>query len=83
MHEGGGITYTTTIFRHWQGLPGMDQHCSSSDQHGDHLAVKQLVCRYVAAHREEERKLVDDMLAIRIIHESSSLWSSPTVLVKK
>ena len=53
MHEGGGITYTTTLVRHWQGQPGMDQHCSSSDQHGDHLAVKQLVCRYVAARREQ------------------------------
>ena len=50
---------------------------------GDHPAVKQRVRRYPAARREEERKLVEDMLAIGIIQESNSTWSSPTVLVKK
>ena len=50
---------------------------------GDHPSIKQRVRRYPAAHREEERKLVEDMLEIGIIQESSSAWSSPTVLVKK
>ena len=49
---------------------------------GNHQAVKQRVRHYPAARREEERKLVEDTLAIGIIHESSSAWSSPTVLVK-
>ena len=49
---------------------------------GDHQAVKQRVRRYPAARREEEQKLLQDMLAIGIIQESSSAWSSPTVLVK-
>ena len=50
---------------------------------GDQPAIKQLVRRYPAARREEERQLVEDMLAIGIIQESNSAWSSPTVLVKK
>ena len=50
---------------------------------GDHPPIKQRVRRYPAARREEERKLVQDMLVIGIIQESSSTWSSPTVLVKK
>ena len=50
---------------------------------GDQPAIKQRVRRYPAAHREEERRLVEDMLAIGIIQESSSAWSSPTVLVKR
>ena len=50
---------------------------------GDQPAIKQRVRRYPAAHREEERQLVEDMLAIGIIQESNSAWSSPTVLVKK
>ena len=50
---------------------------------GDHQAVKQRVRRYPEARREEEQKLLQDMLAIGIIQESSSAWSSPTVLVKK
>ena len=50
---------------------------------GDQPAIKQRASRYLAARREEERQLVEDMLAIRIIQESNSAWSSPTVLVKK
>ena len=50
---------------------------------GDQPAIKQRVRRYPAARREEERQLVEDMLAIRIIQESNSAWSSPTVLVKR
>ena len=50
---------------------------------GDQPAIKQRVRRYPAAHREEERQLVEDMLAIGIIQESNSAWSSPIVLVKK
>ena len=50
---------------------------------GDQPAIKQRVRRYPAARREEERQLVEDMLAIGIIQESNSVWSSPTVLVKK
>ena len=50
---------------------------------GDQPAIKQQVRRYPAARREEERQLVEDMLAIGIIQESNSAWSSPTVLVKK
>ena len=50
---------------------------------GDQPAIKQRVRRYPAARREEERQLVEDMLAIGIIQESNSAWSSPTVLVKK
>ena len=50
---------------------------------GDQPAIKQRVRRYPAACREEERQLVEDMLAIGIIQESNSTWSSPTVLVKK
>ena len=50
---------------------------------GDQPAIKQRVRRYPAARREEERQLVKDMLAIGIIQESNSAWSSPTVLVKK
>ena len=46
-------------------------------------AIKQRVRRYPAARREEIRQLVEDMLAIGIIQESNSAWSSPTVLVKK
>ena len=50
---------------------------------GDQPAIKQRVRRYPAARREEERQLVEDMLAMGIIQESNSAWSSPTVLVKK
>ena len=50
---------------------------------GDQPAVKQRVRRYPAARREEEQQLVEDMLAIGIIQESNSAWSSTTVLVKK
>ena len=50
---------------------------------GDQPAIKQRVRRYPAACREEERQLIEDMLAIGIIQESNSAWSSPTVLVKK
>ena len=50
---------------------------------GDQPAIKQRVRRYLAARREEERQLVEDMLAIGIIQESNSAWSIPTVLVKK
>ena len=50
---------------------------------GDQPAIKQRVRRYPAARREEERQLVEDMLAIGIIQESNHAWSSPTVLVKK
>ena len=50
---------------------------------GDQPAIKQRVRRYPAARREEELQLVEDMLAIGIIQESNSAWSSPTVLVKK
>ena len=50
---------------------------------GNQPAIKQGVRRYPAARREEERQLVEDMLAIGIIQESNSAWSSPTVLVKK
>ena len=50
---------------------------------GDHPAVKQRVQRYLAARMEEEWRLLEDMLAIWIIQESTSAWSSPTVLVKK
>ena len=50
---------------------------------GDQPAIKQRVRRYPAARREEERQLVEDMLAIGIIQESNSAWSSPIVLVKK
>ena len=35
------------------------------------------------AGQEEERQLIEDMLAIGIIQESNSAWSSRTVLVKK
>ena len=50
---------------------------------GDQPAIKQRVRRYPAARRDEERQLVEDMLAIGIIQESNSARSSPTVLVKK
>ena len=50
---------------------------------GDKPAIEQGVRRYLGARWEEERQLVEDMLAIRIIKESNSAWSSPTVLVKK
>ena len=49
----------------------------------DHPSIKQRVRRYPGAGPEEERKLVEDMLDIGIIQESSSAWSSQTVLVKK
>ena len=39
---------------------------------GDQPANKQRVRRYPAARREEERQLVEDMLAIGIIQESNS-----------
>ena len=64
-----------------------DLGCTNIVQHqihtGDQPAIKQRVRRYSAARREEERQLVEDMLAIGIIQESNSAWSSPTVLVKK
>ena len=44
---------------------------------GDQPAIKQRVRRYPAARREEARQLVEDMLAIGIIQESNSSWSSP------
>ena len=47
---------------------------------GDQPAIKR-VRRYPAARREEERQLIVNMLAIGIIQESNSAWSSPTVLV--
>ena len=50
---------------------------------GDQASIKQRVRRYPAARREEERQLVVDMLAIGIIQESNSAWSSPTILVKQ
>ena len=50
---------------------------------GDQSMIKQRVRHYPAAHRKEKRQLVEDMLAIGIIQESNSAWSSPTVLVKK
>ena len=50
---------------------------------GDQPAIKQRVRRYPAARLEEERQLVEDMLAFGIIQESNSTWSSPTILVKK
>ena len=50
---------------------------------GDQPAIKQRVRHYPVPCWEEERQLVEDMLAIRIIQESNSAWSSPTVLVKK
>ena len=50
---------------------------------GDQPAIKQRVRRYRAVCREEEGQLIEDMLAIGIIQESNSAWSSPTVLVKK
>ena len=50
---------------------------------GDQPAIKQQVLRYLAVRREEKRQLFEDMLAIGIIQESNSAWSSPTVLVKK
>ena len=50
---------------------------------GDHPAMKQPVRLFLAARREEKRKLMEDMLAIDIIQQSNSAWSSPTVLVKK
>ena len=50
---------------------------------GDLPPIKQRVRRYLSARREEERKLVEDMLEIVIIQESSSAWSSPSVPVKK
>ena len=50
---------------------------------GDQPAIKQRVRHYPGARREEERQLVEDMLAIGIIQESNSAWSSPTVLLKK
>ena len=39
---------------------------------GDQPAIKQQVRRYPAARREEERQLVEDLLAIGIIQESNS-----------
>ena len=50
---------------------------------GDQPAIKQRVKRKPVARGEEEKQLVEDMLAIGIIPESNSAWSSPTVLVKK
>ena len=50
---------------------------------GDQPAIKQRVRRYPAARREEERQLVEDILAIGIIQESNSAWNSLTILVKK
>ena len=47
---------------------------------GDHPPIKQLVRRYMAAQEEEEPKLVQGMLEIGIIQDSSSAWSSLTVL---
>ena len=50
---------------------------------GDQPAIKQRVRCYPEACREEDRELIEDMLAIGIIQESNSAWSCPTLLVKK
>ena len=50
---------------------------------GDQPGIKQRLRSYPVASREEERQLVEDMLAIGIIQESNSAWSSLNVLVKK
>ena len=64
--------------------PWTDRHRTAPYIHtGDQPAIKQQVRRYPAVRREEQRQLVEDMLAIGIIQESNSAWSSPTVLVKK
>ena len=66
-----------------QGRSRADRHSETPDKHGDQPAIKQQVRRYPAVHREEERQLVEDMLAIGNIQESNSAWSRQTVLVKK
>ena len=43
---------------------------------GDQPAIKQRVRRYPAARREEERQLVEDMLAIGFFQESNPLAPS-------
>ena len=54
------------------GLTSIVQHQINTE---DHPAVKQQVRRYPAARRVEERKLVEDTLAIGIIQESNRVWS--------
>ena len=59
--------------RYRKGRSRADQHSETSDTHP----------QLNNGPPEEERQLVEDMLAIGIIQESNSAWSRPTVLVKK
>ena len=50
---------------------------------GEHPPIRQSVRRVPAAHREQAREGVQDMLQKGIIRPSSSPWASPLVLVRK
>ena len=50
---------------------------------GDHPPIKQSVRHVPAAHREQAKEGIQDMLQKGIIRPSSSPWASPLVLVRK
>ena len=55
----------------------MNRHCATSNKDRRPSPDQAAGQRYLAARQEEERKLVEDMLEIGIIQESSSAFTSP------
>ncbi|GBL81093.1 Transposon Ty3-I Gag-Pol polyprotein, partial [Araneus ventricosus] len=62
------------------GLCNMTQHRINT---GNHPPIKQYPRRLPLAKKEEEERLVKEMVDNGIIEESSGTWASPIVLVKK
>ena len=50
---------------------------------GDARPIKQSPCRPPLAARDEEDKILNDMLATNVVEPSTSAWASPVCLVKK
>ncbi|GBN22267.1 hypothetical protein AVEN_108539-1 [Araneus ventricosus] len=62
------------------GRCNMTQHRINT---GNHPPIKQYPRRLPLAKKEEEKRLVKEMVNNGTIEESSGLWASPIVLVKK
>ena len=80
---GGAMAARKHLFAKGKGDLGRTDIVQHQIHTGDQPAIKQRVKHKPVARGEEEKQLVEDMLAIGIIPESNSAWSSPTVLVKK